>query len=507
MTFNNSENDSPKRTKRRLDLRAPMKMVGFMLAGLGLAIIHHFYYASLRDSEALSDTGLYIWNTGSQEWKIRYGTALAFVSKTAMAAAISYAYQEHLWRTLQKKAITIRGLDAASIVLDNLSSLFNAEYISKAKIGAVLVVLTWLLPLSTLVAPATLTVKPYTRLADSIMPVPVLNLSGHSEVDTYGIQRGRLLNIVLSRLALTTALQQSIVPIPVIVPNSSYNLSFSGPSLKCETPNTQNITDLINEAVNTGDMGLDYDLPPDIAYSPRAWRSLYYRSDFLWLWAAQAPYVCTIQRTSFVATFATFADSQRIDKDYQWAWEELVTTDFYYDQLMAELIPFFTGYVGLTREETVVNMTTAELMEEFSRNMTLSLFSVEQAWSSTPQNTTVRTATQLNVFAYNERNLLLAYGLAFCACLGSVAVGLRAYYLNGTSYNSSFSSIVSTTRNSTLDILTEGRPLGPGKLDKNIEQTQLIFGILDNKEKGGLPRSGFGLPSEIRPEKRGKPYW
>ncbi|KAF4631466.1 hypothetical protein G7Y89_g6667 [Cudoniella acicularis] len=544
-----------KQIQWKLDWKAPLSMIGLLLAGLGFAMIHHFYYASLEGTEALPSTGLRGWNTGSQEWKVRYGTALAFVSKTTIAAAISLAYEEHLWKTLQKKAITIKGLDAAFLAFNNIVSLFNFEYIRNVKLGFALALLSW-------------TVNYVNRL--------------------------------VYRVAVATAIQQEILDMPAFVPNSSYSLTLYGPSLRCRTPKTQNVTDVINQMFDEAghlifqptnekvftskyigfnptiwmanaswtrshsDFGVPYNLTNYVNYcltntsmssDPELGDLCTSGDDFLWFRANNAQYICTIHNTSFDVTFTTLGDRQRIDQHYHWAWEESMASleAQLFGAVMTPISDLVIGAVGLITQscdsdpkcggsharirrvimtntiassaipETLnvysanssnanapfSNMSTAELIEDLSRNMTLSLFSLDSMLSSTPQNVTVRVSSQLNVFAYNSRNLLLPYGLSLLACTCSVVIGLRAYYLNGVSHNSSFSSIVSTTRNSTLDELMKGHSLGSEPLDKDISGTKLQFGVLvgTEREKGGLRRLGFGVPDEVMPLVRGASYY
>lgn len=132
-----------KEVQWKLDLWGTLRMIVFMLAGVGFALGHHFFYNSLRGVEVAPDDGKWNWNTSSQEWKTRYGTALAFISKTTMTVAIGFAYQEHLWRTLRKKSVSIAGIDAAFAANDNALSFFNWDFLKNVKVGYLLALLGW----------------------------------------------------------------------------------------------------------------------------------------------------------------------------------------------------------------------------------------------------------------------------------------------------------------------------------------------------------------------------
>ncbi|KAF4633144.1 hypothetical protein G7Y89_g4978 [Cudoniella acicularis] len=101
------------------------------------------------------------------------------------------------------------------------------------------------------------------------------------------------------------------------------------------------------------------------------------------------------------------------------------------------------------------NKSMRELIEELSRNITLSLFN-------------------------NSRLCVL--------------VGLRAYQINGVSCDASFSGIISTTENPTLDALTKGHSLGAQPLRKEIAKTKLMIGVLEGGDNlDDASRLGFGL--------------
>jgi hypothetical protein len=67
---------------------------------------------------------------------------------------------------------------------------------------------------------------------------------------------------------------------------------------------------------------------------------------------------------------------------------------------------------------------------------------------SVPVNVT--TTHPQNVYAYNPKNLYVAYGIALLFTLFANILGTMAYISNGVSHNNSFSSIVRATRNPEL---------------------------------------------------------
>ncbi|KAJ9629864.1 hypothetical protein H2203_002246 [Taxawa tesnikishii (nom. ined.)] len=167
------------------------------------------------------------------------------------------------------------------------------------------------------------------------------------------------------------------------------------------------------------------------------------------------------------------------------------------------------------------NKSLATLVEEMSRNVTLSLFSDNQYWhaypspplprvftnlhprSSQPQTSNVTTTTPVNRYAYASRNLFLAYGIAFFTTLVCVLTGLRALFVNEGSRDMTFSTIMTVTRNPTLDELIQEQSA------KDVSETQLRFGALQSRDEGGARRKrhlGFGLPTEVMVQRKGEDF-
>jgi hypothetical protein len=148
------------------------------------------------------------------------------------------------------------------------------------------------------------------------------------------------------------------------------------------------------------------------------------------------------------------------------------------------------------------NRTFAQMIEELSRNQTLSLFSNDKFWVPMANATRVEYGKTQEGDApeywYDPVTFWIAYGIAIASSLAAVIVGLRALWINGVSHDNSFSSIMATTRNTYLDELTMGHSLGATPASKEILRTKLRFGRLDGGIKEKLPRAGFGLPESVQ---------
>jgi hypothetical protein len=61
----------------------PLTMIGLPILGVLLAAGHHLFYSSLNDTETP--------NNFKQQLNIAYGTAFAFLAKSALIAAVASA--------------------------------------------------------------------------------------------------------------------------------------------------------------------------------------------------------------------------------------------------------------------------------------------------------------------------------------------------------------------------------------------------------------------------------
>lgn len=152
--------------------------------------------------------------------------------------------------------------------------------------------------------------------------------------------------------------------------------------------------------------------------------------------------------------------------------------------------------------------SVAGAIEDLSRNLTLSMLSSAILAKETAAEVTVHTSTTL--YSYNWRNLVLAYAIAVCATAVCAAVGLDALVTNGYSAETTFSSILLTTRNADLDDLARGHCLGQRPLAREVGKRRLRYGILRSQADDGAVNGShacFGLADDVRELKRGEPCW
>lgn len=112
-----------------------------------------------------------------------------------------------------------------------------------------------------------------------------------------------------------------------------------------------------------------------------------------------------------------------------------------------------------------------------------------------------------NVFAYYAPGLWLGYSLAILTSFLSIIIGSFCMHQNGMAADLTFSKIMVTTRNQTLDVMVRAYPgvaLGGDPMPDEIKNTELRFGILEGEmdgvdEKSMVPHTAFGLVGETEP--------
>jgi hypothetical protein len=125
-------------------------MMSLLLLGLLSAISHHLFYSYLHN-RAIDEAAV------SQNWSIRIGNAFAYLFKTALVAAVAVAYAQGFWYFARRKSLEIGLLDNCFGVLYNPLGFSNCDFLQKTTLLFGLALVSWLLPISAVFAPGTLT--------------------------------------------------------------------------------------------------------------------------------------------------------------------------------------------------------------------------------------------------------------------------------------------------------------------------------------------------------------
>lgn len=115
--------------------RTTALMLGSLVLGVVLAVVHHLYYACLDGRVVESST--------QQEWFFRVGTGIAFVARAMLSASVALAYTQMLWRTLRSRPVTVEGINSLFGVLDNAWSFAAWDMWRAAPTLAVVAVVAW----------------------------------------------------------------------------------------------------------------------------------------------------------------------------------------------------------------------------------------------------------------------------------------------------------------------------------------------------------------------------
>jgi hypothetical protein len=126
----------------RISYYAPTLMVSLLLSGIGLAVGHHVVNTALDHTPVKTvEDGAPDFVT--QKWIGRYGIALAFLTKTLLAGAVTIAYKQHIWLNFRRCGYTIDVINALYDATNDFSSLLNVDMIWNAKSASLLALFSW----------------------------------------------------------------------------------------------------------------------------------------------------------------------------------------------------------------------------------------------------------------------------------------------------------------------------------------------------------------------------
>lgn len=209
--------------------------VGFFIAGTMLAVGHHCFYNNL-DGTIVPANVDENWDLSSQQWKLRIGTALAFLVKVCFTISVETAYTQMVWTHVRARNRPLGSLDALFSGTTDPSVFFNIEYLTRSRFVALIASICWygccsqaflkltshrLLPLVVIITPATLNVVPSQNVTTAWTKVPniALHWDDSAGIDTYFMQGSSdIVSPTLSRLASTTATARKILPMDLMFP-------------------------------------------------------------------------------------------------------------------------------------------------------------------------------------------------------------------------------------------------------------------------------------------------
>ncbi|KAM5354063.1 hypothetical protein ACJ41O_000713 [Fusarium nematophilum] len=124
-------------------------MYTLVFCGIAFAIGHHFFYKGLHGKQA-----------DDQQSMLRYGAALAFLSKACFLNAVVLAFRQRVLMMIRRKMLSLATLDSLFAASEDLTALFNWEAWVNAKFAMALTIFIWTSPLIVIFTAYTLTVEP-----------------------------------------------------------------------------------------------------------------------------------------------------------------------------------------------------------------------------------------------------------------------------------------------------------------------------------------------------------
>lgn len=145
--------------------------------------------------------------------------------------------------------------------------------------------------------------------------------------------------------------------------------------------------------------------------------------------------------------------------------------------------PFVEHYPWRAPIDWLPGPNFRQQLEELSANITLSLLSMDNLNYLYPQdNTAVEVTTLRPAYSYDRRTLLITYGAGMAAGLFAIVVGIKSFLDNGVSMKIGFLSIMTTTRNPTLDEVARGVCLGAEGTMDSLVDIKVRFGEVQTQQ-------------------------
>ncbi|KAF2729849.1 hypothetical protein EJ04DRAFT_58628 [Polyplosphaeria fusca] len=229
----------------RVHWRAPTAMMAAFMTGALLAFGHHQFYHHLEGTEVPTDDyGVGSLHYSKQQMNVQIGTAFAFLVKAFLAIATSIAYTQIFWHGFinsshtGRKAPTVNSVDDAFAARDNLVALLNPAAWLWNPILYIFALVIWLMPITSILTPGTISIEITVRNQSSLAPIPQLNFTTLDFTNTllnYGSSQFFYNGPSQAIQAVAAAVSAGGAILPIRPPsvNSSWETEFHGPALKC----------------------------------------------------------------------------------------------------------------------------------------------------------------------------------------------------------------------------------------------------------------------------------
>jgi hypothetical protein len=245
---------APRSPPRKIHWRVPTVIILAFVAGLAFALGHHAFYSSLN-GQPVDD---YIFG---QQINLAVGQAFAFLVRASLVISIGASYWQVFWGTVLHATLALSQVDVLAGMLGSVLDLLDLGASRTRPILVALALLSWMVPLASLLPPATLSVHSTTTPAYEKLRVPMPRfdlLSMARKTSRPGTMADANLTYdwhysrptrQIARLVTAAAYRGAILDHHTVFPNSTYTLDFPGPAMRCQDVPEDLLHDF-NEAMN-----------------------------------------------------------------------------------------------------------------------------------------------------------------------------------------------------------------------------------------------------------------
>jgi hypothetical protein len=263
------------RALRKIHWRVPTVIILAFVAGLAFALGHHAFYDSL-DGQAVDD------HLFGQQINLAVGQVFAFLVRASLVICIGASYWQVFWGTVLHGTVAISQIDALAGMLGSILDLLNLKASTTWPVLVALALLSWMVPLASILPPATLSVQSITTTESAYPRVPMpqfdevsmailltntlapgMNPDGTYEGDAVSISNYQRPARQLSKLLAATAYQGAVPDHDTTFANSTYTLKFPAPAMSCQFIQ-QDLLKHFNDAMNCTFMLVEGDNAPEV---------------------------------------------------------------------------------------------------------------------------------------------------------------------------------------------------------------------------------------------------
>ncbi len=460
-------------------------MAAYLLIGLGLILLHHFFFSYLNKKSIDSKIAELPSLLRDQNAVALIGTTIAHGVRATLSTAVGIAFAQIFWKTLQSRSYTIQQIDT---LVRCGQSPFNPSAFRAVTASFFIFVVSCIasaMALVVIVVPGSLTIgtgpsppaKPCT-----VPTVPDVMESRYETVD-----------LLFEPLAEILTSNTNLPPFIDIECDSecSYNISFVGPAFGCIDVSSQtDFTDLLHpqlvdpmapfliwdetaffediphpNSVPIGASVLSQDLVKGVVQASNctAYNATYEvkvmlegEVTFLWVWNMTLHSVVKIDNTTntFMSAYSRSAVDLLAGRIYAGPSGYVLPVE---DGSSSSQIPHSAFFVTTPTGNHTWSDNITQVLTSYMQNVALSLLSgtINIGFSNFSENllyvnTTCTLDIDTNAYLYNPTQLLLPYGLALVITLLAWVPGCLLIWRRGAKEQLLLSHILKVSLNEQL---------------------------------------------------------